>query len=124
MNINSHKLKILGTVELPEALKEAHNYHIAVEGEIRGSSTDTNDDGSFDLTYKFRMIKLELLKDKGEVIKSKDNRKMSQKLRGAIYFHQSANHPDENEDAFYQKSMGLIIRNIGRVLPYLLKEEE
>ena len=117
--INSHKLRILGTVELPQAIGEGKNYHVSVEGEVRGSSIDTNDDGTFDKTYKLKIATLELLNEKGQVMKAKDRRKMSQRLRGAIYFYGTENDPDVPEEKFYEQTMGKIITNLDKIIPFL-----
>lgn len=125
MNISSHKLKLIGTVELPEPLEEGKDYHISVEGTINGIGIDDNEDGFWEKTYKMRIATLELLDPpKQKIIKAKDKTKMSQKLRGAIYFYFSEHHPEEDEEVFYQKAMGLLIKNLDRILPFLLKEKQ
>lgn len=125
MEINSNKLKIIGTVELMEPLEEGKDYHVSVTGTVNGVGLDDNEDGSWDKTFKLRIATLELLDaPKQKIIKAKDNTKMSQKLRGAIYFLGSEKYPQIDEKEFYQKCMGLAIKNIDRWLPYLIKQDE
>lgn len=123
MEKNSNKLKLVGTVELMEELQLSHNYHVAVEGSITGSSKNDNEDGTFDETYKLKIATLELLNDKGEVIKAKDKRSMSKKLRGAIYFWREDHKPEVDDELFYNDSMGKIIANIDKILTYVNKLE-
>jgi len=124
MQINSHKLKIIGTVELLEPLEEGKDYHVSVVGTVNGVGLDDNEDGTWDKTFKLRISTLELLDAPTQkVIKSKDKTKMSQKLRGAIYFLKQDKYPEMDDDEFYQKCMGLAIKNLDRWLPYLLKQE-
>lgn len=122
MRINSHKLRFQGTVELPEPPEQGREYHVAIFGQVRGSSTDDNDDGSADCTWKFRVNRLEILKPDGQVIKSKDNKKKSQKLRGAIW-NWAQEHGDDDEN-LYDWFMGWVIGNVDRLIPLAKAERE
>jgi len=123
MQTNDHIIKFTGSASLPEPLEYQHNYKIIIDGEVRGADPRPNDDGTQNIIYPVRLITAEVLKDDGKTIKSKDRSSKSKKLRGAIYFFKEEHYPDEDEEEFYDKAMGLAIKNIDRWLPYLLKNE-
>lgn len=115
MEINSNKLKLIGVVELPEPLEEGKNYHVVVEGECRGSGVDTNDDGTFDRTFKIGIIRLETSDELGKTIKAKDKRKRSQQLRAVIYRDFLDGHIEEDSEEYYDKQMRKIIANYSAI---------
>lgn len=82
--MNSHILKITRNAELPESLEIGNEYKVLIDGEVTGISKDDQDDGSFSFTYKMQLRSVELIDNVGKVIKSKDNKKQSVKLRGQI----------------------------------------
>jgi len=112
MEVNEHILKLIGTVSLFGSLEIGDNYHVIIEGSIVGKSEDNNEDGTVNLTYKFRPIKVEVLTPKGQMIKTKDNRKMSQKLRGRIWMLWQESHEQIDFLEYYEKRMKEIISNL------------
>lgn len=83
--INSHILKLQGKAELPQEIELGSNYHIALEGSIIATSEHDNENGTSDKVYTFRPVKVEILTPKGKMLKLKDSRKNSQKLRNYLF---------------------------------------
>ena len=101
IKINSHILKINGAVEIPGALVSGHNYKITVEGAIPKMETSDNDNGTFDITYKLKPIKVELITETGETMKAKDSRSNSTLNRSqarAIWLEKNPNYITQKKD--------------------------
>lgn len=72
------------TAEIPEPLLIGNEYVIKALGSVTGIKQSDNHDGSFTYTHSFELEKVNATDNQGKVIKSKDNRKQSVKLRGQI----------------------------------------
>lgn len=83
--INDYVLKLSGKVSILEPLAIGHNFKVEIDGTITNETLSDNQDGKFNLYYKFEPILCKIKKDNGEVIKAKDPRKNSQKLRRMVY---------------------------------------
>lgn len=81
MQINSYILKIAGSVEIPKELTSGHNYKVIIEGAIPKMETSDNENGTFDVTYKMKPIRVEVVTETGETIKAKDPRRNSELAR-------------------------------------------
>lgn len=122
LRLNSTKLRFLGSVEVPEAPEKGRDYHFAIIATITGNASDDNFDGTEDVTYKARLNRVEFLKPDGTIVKSKDNKKKSQRLHGAIWGW-GQEHGDEDEN-LYDWFMGWVIVNIDRLIPLAKAERE
>lgn len=117
MEINERKLKILGQVNIDRELEHGKEYQIAIEkAEMRGISEEPNDDGTIDRIFKLKiseMSKVNLLNDKGELIKGKRKGSASQELRRCIlqYYDEQLSGDGEylNSENFYQLEMSKLI---------------
>jgi hypothetical protein len=92
--INSYILKINGKVEIPEELVAGHNYKVSIEGSIPSYEMSDNENGTFDLTYKLKPIRVELINELGVTLKAKDPRSNSNKARSqamAIHMEKCTN---------------------------------
>jgi hypothetical protein len=86
--INSYIIKINGKVEIPSELVAGHNYKVNIEGSIPSYEMSDNDNGTFDLTYKLKPIRVELINELGVTLKAKDPRSNSNKARSqALAIH-------------------------------------
>lgn len=107
MKINSYILKINGAVEVPSELVAGFNYNINIEGAIPKFTMSDNHDGSYDVTYTLKPIKVSLIDQKGETLKAKDPRSNSNKARSqalAIHLEKGLTVPFEE---FYDKLSAL-----------------
>lgn len=84
MEINEHIIKINGKATLTEPLDLSHNFKLEVDGAVFETADSDNQDGSFSRTYKFKPTVIAILKDNGEVTKTKDTRSRSVQLRAVI----------------------------------------
>lgn len=122
IKINSNFLKITGEAELPEPLQIGREYIISVRVAIPKKELEDNEDGTFSESFKARMITCEVLKDNGEIIKSKDRRRASQKLRNMIRFYQGEIGDERDEEEFYQAFMAKLMANFDGVVNFLKNE--
>lgn len=105
--INSHVLKIAGSVEIPKALTSGFNYSVKIEGAVPKIEMVDNENGTFDVIYKMKPIRVEVVTETGETLKAKDPRSNSEKMRAqvrAIYLDKGLNC---DFDAFYDKFCAL-----------------
>lgn len=82
---DNYILRLSGKAELPQDIEIGHNWHISMEGSITSKTITDNENGSHSVTYLFKPIKVELLDDKGKMLKLKDTRTRTQLLRGRMY---------------------------------------
>ena len=85
MNINTKYIQFSGKAEVSEELKVGNNYEITSQGTIVSSTIHDNDNGTVDISYKWRVITSEITNEKGESIKAKDTRSNSTLLRNQAY---------------------------------------
>lgn len=123
MQINSHILRINGAVEVPQALVSGHNYRVTIEGAIPKMETSDNENGSFDVTYKMKPIKVELITETGGTIKAKDSRSNSTLNRSqarAIWLDKK---PNCEEEKFYDMMMGRYRAMANDIADIIIKEK-
>lgn len=88
INIGSYILKIGGKVEIPSELVAGHNYKVTIEGSVPSFEMSDNENGTFDMTYKLKPIRVELVNEMGVTLKAKDPRSNSNKARSqALAIH-------------------------------------
>ena len=119
--IKDYILKLSGKASLLEELENDHEYDISINGETTEQTEVSNGDGSYNILYKFKPKIIEILKDNGEVVKTKDIRKKSQKLRGMIYYfwQDSSVSNSLNADEFYDRFMDKLMANFSGVAEFL-----
>lgn len=111
MNVNSHILKLSGKAELPQEIDIGHNYHISMEGSVPKTELHDNEDGSFNRIYTFKPVKIELLTEKGETLKLKDSRSMSQLLRARLWKQWQEAKTELGFDEWYNRLMQRLIQD-------------
>lgn len=84
---NENILKLSGKVNLLEPLEMGKNYSVLISGDITTITDTDRMDGTLDRTYKFEPLTAELKSDNGQVIGTKDLKKISQKLRGRCHIY-------------------------------------
>lgn len=118
--INDYVLKLTGKVSILEPIEQSHNYKVEIDGTIDAVTDTDNHDGTYNRYYKFLPILCKIKKDNGEVIRAKDPRKNSQKLRRIVYaiwmndasslpeeeaYDRFMNHVMVHADVLYQQAM-------------------
>ena len=106
-------LRMTGKAEIEKPLNLSEGYKLNVEGEIVSITEADNYDGSHSKIYKFKPIRAEIETEKGEIIKVKDTRSYSQKLRRMItwLWENNPNDPQDSETA-YERTMNFIISDV------------
>lgn len=83
----TYYIKIQGKANIPHALSIGHNYRLTSDCSITSETKTDNDNGTFDVTFKVEPITVEIQCDNGEIVKAKDPRKNSQKIRNYLFKH-------------------------------------
>lgn len=114
--IEEYQLKLNGRVNIDRPLEIGHNWHVSLAGSITKEERSDNNDGSFTVAYKFEPIQVEVLTPKGETIKAKDKRKLSQKLRGRLFMIWQESKQELDFDEFYDKAMAKLINDCETII--------
>lgn len=107
--INDYVLKLSGKVSILEPIEIGRNYKVEIDGTITNETLSDNQDGKFNLYYKFEPILAKIKKDNGEIIKAKDPRKNSQKLRNLLYAIWLNNNDSSVFEDFYDEFMTYVM---------------
>jgi hypothetical protein len=127
LKINEHILRLSGTANLPESLEENKNYFVGTEIELTNITHRDRKDGSKDIIYTGKttgIVTIEVGKDK--IIKSKDKKTSSQKLRFALEIYHN-NHNGEpmyefvcaDSEEFYNQFHNKLMGNLDNVIRLL-----
>lgn len=116
MTINEYVLKLQGKVGMLEPLILDHSYQLSIGGQITQQGEESNQNGTSIKSFTFRPITVEILSDKGEIIKTIDPRKQSQKLRGRLFQLWQDSHDPIDFPEYYEKKMSYLIKNLDVLL--------
>jgi hypothetical protein len=119
--MNSHILKIVGESELPEALDLGKDYLISINAGITKISKKSDEEGGFIFSYQAKQRTCEVLKDNGEILKTKDKSKQSPKTRAAILATRNDFMPELEEEDYYILIQKGIRANLGDIINLILK---
>ncbi len=118
MENETYYIKILGKANIPHELSIGHNWKITADCSITQKQTNDNHDGTFDVIFKAEPATVEIVGDNGEVIKAKDPRHNSQKIRNYLFkIYAEEGYVDDFDkvyDAFTYEVMGVtpqLLRN-------------
>jgi hypothetical protein len=81
----TYYIKLQGKANIPKPLKIGHNWKITSDCSIVSESKEDNEDGSFSIIYKAVPVTVDIESDNGEVVKAKDPRKNSVKIRNRLF---------------------------------------
>ena len=117
--MDNHVLKIVGTSELMQPLDMKTEYLFSVKAVINKISKEDNEDGTFTYTYPAKQISVEVLKKTGEIIKTKDFTKQSQRMRLAI---DNLRLEGVDKEIFYQDTMNQIRQFLPEILEFIKRK--
>jgi len=116
--METYYAKINGKVNIPSSLSIGHNYRLTADCSITSEAKDDNEDGTYSITYKLEPVTAEISKDNGVLVRARDPRKNSQKIRNYLFkvYHDEGYCEDFDlvYDAFSKEVMSMT--------PGLLKE--
>lgn len=118
MEQNDYYIKIMGKCNIPKSLVLGHNYNVTMDCSITAENRIDNEDGRFDIVYKVEPITATIQKDNGEVVKAKDPRKNSVKIRN--YLHRIWS--DRNVAVDFEEVYTKVTNKILLQLPELFEE--
>jgi len=103
-------IKIIGTACIPSGLSIDSQYKILTLVDCKSIDYKSNENGTCDVIYKLKLTgETDIINNEGKVIKAKDNRSMSQKLRGRIYAFMKEQGVDTDDQEFYEEEIQKII---------------
>lgn len=121
---DSYVLKLSGKAESPQPMKIGHNVHVTIEGSIISEMRSDNEDGTFTTMYNFKAVRIELLQEKGEMIKLKDTRSNSQLIRSLLYKRWVNAASSIDFDEFYDKVSKTIMFHLNEIVDWMESENK
>lgn len=94
-------VKLSGKCNIPQKLEIGHNYKLSGDCSVTSEQRIDNNDGTFDIVSKLEPITVAVERDNGEVIKAKDPRRNSQKIRNYLFKIYTAEGYIEDFDKVY-----------------------
>jgi len=119
--IKDYILKLSGKASLLQEMENDKEYNLKVNGEITEMTEKSNNDGSYNIVYKFEPKIIEIEGEGGEIIRTKDIKRKSQKLRGALYYLWQESNAKLDQDEFYDMFMDKLLANLNGVVEFLHK---
>jgi len=111
--INDHVLRITGGASLPQELDPEKSYKILTEISVKSVTHKKNEDGTSDLIYTAGITSHIDLEEGEKIIRAKDPRKNSQRIRGAIWhLQQDEGMTHIDEEVFYNQMSAIIIEHL------------
>jgi len=122
MKISDYKLKFKGSMSLEKPLELDKNYALAVKGAITNEADNTNHDGTLSKTYTLELEMVDIIDEKGQVIRTNKGKTMSQKMRSVLYYE--AQHDNiENIELYYEAAMKkMLVPEIWQQIIKLIKK--
>ena len=113
MEITEHILKIAGKATMLEPLDLSHSFKLEIDGAVTDTTDTDNQDGSFSRAYKFKPTVIKVIKDNGEVTKTKDTRGMSVQMRAVITREWREDGATTlTSEEYYDRRMGQLIQDL------------
>ena len=82
---DNYFVRLTGKGNIPKELEIGRNYELKTSGTVTSVTESDNDDGSHTKYFTFKPIVIELVTDKGESIRAKDTRSLSQLFRARAW---------------------------------------
>ena len=119
--IDDYFIKLSGKAALPKPLEIGHNYRIEIEGSITEKKEKDREDGGRVYTWIFEPVLVSVINEKGERIKAKDVRRISQRLRARCYVYWKNNQIEQDFEEWYQRIGEKMIINFDEIIGFVLK---
>jgi hypothetical protein len=112
----TYYLKVSGKANIPKRLEIGHNYKVVMDASITQEQKNDNNDGTYDVIFKVEPLTVEIGKDGGEVIKAKDPRKNSVKIRNKLHWLWQNAQMNIEFDDYYTKVTNYITLNLEDII--------
>ena len=107
--ISEYIVRFTGTACLMEAINHELEYTFTIKGFVKSIEERNNEDGTYNLVYKIGIQYVETVDKSGKMIKMKDKRTPSQKLRNFLWIIYSEQGITEEFDEWYPKAMAVLL---------------
>lgn len=118
----TYYIKVMGKANIPTRLEIGHNYKLTADCSITQEQKIDNNDGTFDVVFKVEPATVQIQGDNGQVVKAKDPRKNSQKIRNTLYREWAFLNEAIDFERFYDTCTQIIIKNAVNVADEALND--
>ena len=112
----------MGKANIPTRLDIGHNYKLTADCSITQEQKIDNNDGTFDVVFKVEPVTVEIMGDNGKVVKAKDPRRNSQKIRNTLYREWAFLTEPIEFEKLYDICTQVIIKNVVNIVDEALQE--
>ncbi len=113
--IDTHFIKLSGKGNIATQLEIGRNYELRAQGTVTTKTESDNNDGSHSIYYRYEPVVIEVVNDKGESIKAKDPRSLSQLFRARLYRLWTKKPDNKSFEDYYNTIMGNLIQNADEI---------
>ncbi len=106
---NTYFIKLQGKANIPKPLSVGHNFRVVADCSITQEQKDDDERGGFDITFKAVPVTVEVTTDNGEVIKARDPRRNSAKIRNMLWKEHFNEGGIDDFDAVYDEATWVIL---------------
>ena len=121
--IKDYILKLTGKISILEPIELGHNYQIKIDSTVTQATDIDNNDGTLNKVYKIEPIIGEIIKDNGETLKIKDNRRNSEKIRKVCFMVWSSKNTKIDSDEMYNRVTNWVLSNMEVIQDQICKKE-
>lgn len=114
--VHTHYVRLSGKGNIPQALVIGKNYELRTSGTITSKSESDNNNGAHTFYYRYEPVVIELITDKGESIKAKDTRSLSQLWRARAWKSWHKRPEGMTFEEFYEKLMTQMIQSADEIV--------
>ena len=114
--METYYVKIQGKANIPRKLSIGHNYKVVADCSITSETRTDNENGDFDVVFKVEPVTVEIQKDNGDIIKAKDPRKNSTKIRNLLYFKWKESNEAIDFEEYYTKFTNTVLANMDALI--------
>jgi len=114
--METYYVKIQGKANIPERLVIGHNYRLEADCSITSETRSDNENGEFDIVFKVEPVTVTIVKDNGSVVKARDPRKNSTKIRNLLYFKWKESNEAIDFEEYYTKFTNTVLANMDALI--------
>lgn len=120
MNLNEYILKVTGSASIDQPLEIGKRYACGIEFGITDERKIDREDGTYDVEFKGKLIRAQVKKENGEIVKTKDKTAQSVKTRLAILACKNEFRPEMDDDSWYNLVQGGIRHSLRDIISNIL----
>ena len=117
--MENYYVKISGKANISERLNIGHNFRLEADCSVTSETRTDNENGEFDITFKVEPVTVTITRDNGTIVKARDPRKNSTKIRNLLYFKWKESNEAIDFEDYYTKFTNTVLSNMDALIAKL-----